>query len=401
MGNCISSVKIEPSSVLNRVEERPRIGRSFDDISLKRPSVLPKTDNPRIRAKSPSVDFSKYIPSIRKDTFISSRKDFSCLLCVESNPDERGSIKPCRLTRGGCSYVLVTQNVAIKFFIQSISQDRLERIQKKNQTIVDKTCQSDEEIGLVAKKSIPFEDKIFSVYLPLKGETLVVGKPWRVEEAFLEDCSKLKISTKEELSSFFACVVHQVDAFHKANVCHMDIKLPNICKTKNNLFKIIDVDGSLDFDENAQEDIKKTRFDFTPSMTPSTIFHRLQKANTVEETKQIAKRMDVFAIGSVFYQMTHALKMEISGVSRERSIEKYPYELEKQEFCQVSTGKVLLKALSPWMLKMPNELNETLSVIDDLNQRNLIKRMISFNFEGQPTTAELKEAFPSSFIVKK
>ena len=357
---------------------------------------VPLTSKPRARADSLSIDTFKYMPSIHKDTFISSRKDFTHILLEESSNRSGFMIRPCKRSQGSFYDVAVTHSKAMKFFKPPVKPG----LQKRGENIADKIRLGNEEIGLKTHRSTPLDLKKFGVINPKTEEFHEMGKFGGVlEEAFLGDCNEIKISSKKELFSFFACVIHQVDVLHKANIAHMDIKEGNICKTKEDLFQIIDKESSLDFDDNALEEIRGVKFGFTPAKVSPNMFHDLQKANTLEEAKQIAKRVDIFTIGTVFYQMTHALKMKKSV----RECRISPYVLEKQEFIKIESGEFLKKRwfAAPIILKAEEELDETLVIIDDSHQRILIKRMLSFKLEEQPTIEELKMAFPTSLIVKK
>ncbi len=351
---------------------------------------------PRARASSLSIEVSKYMPSMHKDTFISSRKDFTCLLVEESSNRLGYMIRPCKRAHGSSYNVAVTHSKAVKF----LQQPAKPALQKRGENIADKIRLGNEEIGLKTHKATLLDSKKFGILDCKGGRFCKMGQfGGLVEEAFLGDCEEIKISGKKELFSLFACVIHQVDVLHKANIAHMDIKEKNICNDKKGLFRIIDMDSSIDFNDNALEDIRDVKFGFTPARVSPKMVHNLRKANTWEEAQEIAKRIDIFTMGTVFYQMTHAVKVG----KPVKECKNLPFVSEKQEFIKIVNGEVLSKRRfeAPFIPKMKDELDETLSIIENQTQRRLIERMISFNFEGQPTTAELKGAFPSSLIVKK
>ncbi|MES2199027.1 MAG: hypothetical protein V4489_02530, partial [Chlamydiota bacterium] len=207
------------------------------------------------------------------------------------------------------------------------------------------------------------------------------------EEALLENCNELKFSSKEELLDFCAYTFHQLDALHKAGIYHMDMKPDNICKNKNNSFTVIDLNDSLNFsDEKVLDRIQNTDYTTCTMMIPRSFIDMLTASENPEKAQMLSRSCDLFATGSTIYQIAYAFSQGLSLTDFKKKPKPfYPYSFSIDGH--------------PSSLKDNDKLEKTLKIFNT-RQKELIKKMMSFDPNETPTSKDLKEAFPILFIKK-
>ncbi|MES2198950.1 MAG: serine/threonine-protein kinase [Chlamydiota bacterium] len=295
---------------------------------------------------------------------------------------------PCTWSEGNFYYCLITPTEAIKIRKEETLLSDYHRGLEIEKTAAVKTSASNLAIGLSVKKIRPLEQRSFYLYNhKSKSKITKINSSAHSEEALLEDCTKLKFSSKEELLSFCAYTFYQVDALHKAGIYHMDIKPNNICKNKNNSFTIIDLNDSLNFSDGKVFNRIKNR-DYTTStkMIPDSFIQKLGASRNSKQAQKISRSCDLFATGSTIYQIAYAFSQRSSVEESKKSSEKtlYPYHLSQHH---------------PSTLKDDLELEKTLKIFDT-RQKELIKKTMSFDPTRTPTSKALKEAFPIPHIRK-
>ncbi len=250
----------------------------------------------------------------------------------------------------------------------------------------EKTSASNLEIGLSEKKIRPLGQRSFYLYnYQTSLKIHKINNLSHTEEALSEDCDKLLFSSKEELLRFCAHTFHQLDALHEAGIYHMDIKPANICKTKNNSFKIIDLNDCLDFsNEGVFDRVKQEDFSRTPEMIPYRLLSRLLEEKDPNEVLKLSGSCDLFATGSTIYQIAYAF---LEGLSVAKSKEQSPEAIYPYRFFAPETH------YHPARLKPDLKLDETLKIFNT-RQKELIKAMLSSNLSKMPTLKVLKEVFP-------
>lgn len=85
----------------------------------------------------------------------------------------------------------------------------------------------------------------------------------------------MDFSSKLDILKQIAQGIHDI---HSANVAHMDLKLENILRYSGNVFKIIDLESSIDFDNAIDEDVNiKSSLSIMP---PEVYLFEVQKMST-------------------------------------------------------------------------------------------------------------------------
>ncbi|MES2198949.1 MAG: serine/threonine-protein kinase, partial [Chlamydiota bacterium] len=293
----------------------------------------------------------------------------------------------CTISQGNFLLCFLTPNEAIKIRQKNTSRSYYHKGFEIEKIAAEKTSSFNHKTGLFEKKIQSLDKRSFYLYNYQTDLSIAkVNNLSHTEEALLEDCERLEFSSKEELFRFCAYTFHQLNALHEADIYHMDIKPDNICKTKNNSFKIIDLNGSLNFsDEKVFDRLKTGDYSTSSTMIPLSFIQMLTAEKNQEKARIISRSCDLFATGSTIYQVAYAFSQGLSIEESAKRVKRdiYPYQLsQNNNLC-----------LYPSALRDDHELEEILQVFNT-RQKELIKKTMSFDPNQTPTLKDLKEAFP-------
>ena len=297
---------------------------------------------------------------------------------ISTHPHFEWSLIPCRIIKTNLGKIVVTEDHAINICDPSKEEKYYSKLQNEEK-IIGRVNPSNQEIGLTQEKITHLGGKTFYLHEHAKSprEFYPFDGFSHMTEAHLEDCSRIKFSSKEELLTAASYLIHQVDILHKAKICHMDIKAENICKTKDGKFKVIDRYGSLDFTrKETLERVTAGKIDTTSWMIPRSLITELLNAKTSEEAKKTATAADIFATGCTLYRMTYAFThyIALKEYSDKASL---PYSIDADQY--------------PYQLLSPKTLDQTLLILTP-QQQDMIKKTLSR--DPQPSLNALKAAFP-------
>lgn len=267
----------------------------------------------------------------------------------KSNPSLWG-FSHCTVKEGNFYRCFITPTEAIKSRKEKTRLSDYHRGLQLEEIAAKRTAASYQEIGLPKKKIHPLGQKTFYLYDYKSG--LKIRKVIDLshsETVLLEDCDHIKFSSRKELFRFFSHTLHQLDALHKADICHMDIKPANICKTKNNSFQIIDLNDCLDFsDEKTANRLQTGDVTMSTVMTLPSLKAKLSGQANLQEAQALAISCDLFATGSTFYQMAHAFSKGLSLVDckQKSKTDHYPHQFINRCPSQLKEDSELQKMLN-------------------------------------------------------
>lgn len=296
--------------------------------------------------------------------------------------------------KGGCTQVELTNSVALR--ILSGTHEQQKKISEKERILSERTTTKRAITG-ITPPPIGFVKKVYDITTGISKE---YPTEYKINKRFKGDLLNCNFSKKEALT-ICAHIALGIRTLHEANLHHLDIKLSNILYEGNGVAYLSDFDGVVKSDWS--DFYLPTPLLHTPSMVLKKDFIRLQSAWCFS---QAAKQMDIFALGSTFYQIAcKASKKNKSFSLNIFSLISYFYET-LYSFYQKILRTLRLKNDYPYSFKngyarslLPKQklIDSMKSVYTD-TQINMILRMLEKDGDKRPSIQEVVKVFPLEFL---
>lgn len=323
-----------------------------------------------------------------------------------SDPSLEWKAFPCKLFETERKYVALTNEIA--FFISRKSENRTYNRLNNQEAITKKISPSYEQIGIPIDTISRLGTQEFYFYIHNKSRIGRLKGVTHTTRAYLNDCENSRLTTEQLVIKCATDLIHQVKALHEKKITHLDIKDPNVCKTKEDRFVLIDREDSLDFGNKKSIENKLQKEDWigTPQLMPYPLCNDLIQAQKDVSQKGIAKAfktaqaIDKFALSATIYYIAYYHKKNHNDIDF-----AYPYTLSsKQPYPSILHDLGFYRF--PLEVRPRRERDQTLSMFSEA-QRSLLDRCLStkqssnsrnsylqVNIAEQPSLKELAEAFP-------
>jgi serine/threonine protein kinase len=292
--------------------------------------------------------------------------------------------------KGGCAQVELTNSVALR--ILSGSRKQQKQISEKEKILSKRTNTKDPIIG-ITPPPLGFVKKVYDI---TTGSSKEYPTEYTINKRFKGDLLTCNFS-KEEALTICSHIALGIKTLHEANLHHLDIKPSNILYEDNGIAYLSDFDGIVKSDWS--DFFLPNSLLHTPVMVLEKDLVRLRSAWCFS---QIAKQMDIFALGSTFYQIAcKATKKNKSFSLNIFSLVSYFYET-LYSFYQKILRTLGLKNDYPYSFKngyarslLPRQtlIDSMKSVYSD-TQINMILRMLDKDGDKRPSIQEVVKVFP-------
>ncbi|MBS0628251.1 MAG: hypothetical protein JSS09_08580 [Verrucomicrobia bacterium] len=268
---------------------------------------------------------------------------------------------------------------------------RTKKISEKEQILAQRINTKGAITG-ITPPPVGFVRKVYDI---TTGKSKEYPTDYKINKKFKGDLLSCDFS-REEALTICAHIALGIKTLHKANLHHLDIKPANILYEGDGIAYLSDFDGIVKSDWS--DFFLPNHLLLTPSMALKKDLGRLKSARCFS---LVAKQMDIFALGSIFYQLAcKATKKNKSFSFSLFSLISYFYETLYS--CYQKILRALgLKSDYPYFFKngYAGSLHPRQTLMDSMKstysdeQINMILQLLDKDGDKRPSIQEVVKVF--------
>ena len=303
--------------------------------------------------------------------------------------NNRWKVEPVTATAaGGFAVVCLTENVALRVLFDQMSS---------SSTLEDRSL-SQVHCGPQVIELLNPEGTLVGIQRPRMGLLLTGYKideqksfTFNVGQVASERCKgdcRMGGYSQREVPKMCAQVVEGLKTLHDKGVYHLDIKPANILYDGEGIVYLADFDGALFLSDEIEN------FLFTPTMMTWADYLEIsdllnhQESFAETEKHNLLSQLDIFALGSTFYQLACLAKGEEVD---------FPYKIGVTTSFD-ETREAKYRSPFAGALFDLEVLKENMRSVYDEKQIDMILRMLSENRAERPTAEEIGAVFPKALF---